>query len=971
MGNSGPNKEAYCGDTNLLGCIQVCDQANNFENDSSDKPVVVEGGDDNYQWLVNEPKTSTHSVIENAFRVTPDLSDEYSAMVKDEPTEKVLGVGLDFETDCMFVRIGKRNEKKVETKVDMLSFVSSVFDPMGLVSAYILKGRIFFQQTNELKLEWKDKIPDEIKIPFDKWKESIIHLRKIKIPRWTSMLGYEDSEVELISFSDASSTAYGCVFYTRRVLKGGGNGKALVRFLLAKSHVVPLSMLKNPIKNQEAHQNSIPRLELVAAKLSAIWRDTIVRESRETFAKIWHFTDSITVLRWIEDFDRRFKTFENFRVKQIRNLTKISEWRFISTELNPADVLSKGVNGDDTQRINFYLSGPSFLELPEEQWPPRLPESQQKKEKPEQTGVPAIAIGAFTIEKPIENEDNETDLYPEFSLLPIQLVAIGSTTEDPEIEIETIDETPWPLKLAAKKRSWKGKVRAISIIALAIRKLRERVNERKNNPNNAEPKLESVPTENEEKRKYILLERQDYEKAEYLLISAVQSVHFSAEIVTLIKNGVTTPNSIKELSARPSRLRNLAPFVDDNNILRAGGRLRKATDLPYEQRHPAILPNQKDETIKCLIRSTHVDNMHCDRRQTFYMLREKYFILGGKAAVNKVIDVCLTCQRQDKLPQIQRMGDLPTDRLKIIAPFETSGLDIFGPFPVRHGGRGTCKRWVLLITCFITRAICLLPVKDLTTTTIINALVKMSAQFPSLRKIYSDNGSNFRGTERTLREAIAQWDQNEVNEKLSHRTLQWCFGPARCGSAGGVWERLIGMCKGLIKKEVGSEILHIDTFESVLAGVMSIMNNRPLTEASTAIDDYNVLTPAHFLYPHKFTSSSLSILPPASEHANCLKDSWKKTQSMIDRYWVAWRQTYLETLRKRTKWHRSSDGPRIGQLVALVDTNTPRDLWKFGRVHEIISSDPHHVRRIRVRDSNGTIFDRHVQGIVQLELDES
>ena len=72
-----------------------------------------------------------------------------------------------------------------------------------------------------------------------------------------------------------------------------------------------------------------------------------------------------------------------------------------------------------------------------------------------------------------------------------------------------------------------------------------------------------------------------------------------------------------------------------------------------------------------------------------------------------------------------------------------------------------------MVTCFSTRAIALFPFKDMTSANTINALVKLNSQFPSVKKIYSDNGSNLRSADRELKEAIQKWDKNDLDKKLS------------------------------------------------------------------------------------------------------------------------------------------------------------------------------------------------------------
>ena len=95
-------------------------------------------------------------------------------------------------------------KREIETKQQALSFISSVFDPCGYASPYILDGRHFFQLINQSGIGWKDKIPEEILTPFLKWKNSIVHLKNLRIDRWTNLLGLEDSRCDLAIFCDGS-----------------------------------------------------------------------------------------------------------------------------------------------------------------------------------------------------------------------------------------------------------------------------------------------------------------------------------------------------------------------------------------------------------------------------------------------------------------------------------------------------------------------------------------------------------------------------------------------------------------------------------------------------------------------------------------------------------------------------------------------------------------------------------------------
>ena len=952
--------------------------------------ATEESGVDEIDLLIDDEdgnQTSVRELVDQTFRGEQDNIEDMNNLKSLQPTKKVLGVGYLFESDEFCLKIGEKHSRTVITKTDVLSFISSVFDPLGLVCPYVLRGRMLFQQINEINIGWKDKVPDEILVPFNKWKDSIHHLKAYRIPRWTSKLGLEDALTDLVGFSDSGSEAYGVVFYMRKYLQGGGT-EAHISFLYAKSHVIPIKMQKKPVKDQECHLDSIPRLELVAAQTSALCRDMLQRESEETFSNIWMFSDSITVLNWIKDFDRRFKTFENFRIQRIRSLTKTSEWRHCPTSLNPADICSRGIEADDAVKFNFFHRGPDFLRKDVSEWPPATP----VKSRPDigENVKSGSDIGenvksgfdiSGNVKSRISSENVASmvkvvipqsadpnlpdDQDQEVVISPFHLLTTNATNAELSGENDEKEEIPWPLRVACKKSEWRDKVRVVGLVVKVFMKLKKQVEERRN-PSLVTRSRKKIPEAKNKIR--LFLTPHEREKAELLLIRAIQVKHFSREIESLVKLNVFSPNALKELKTKSSQLRTLSPFLDENNLLRAGGRFGKADYLPFDTRFPMILPGAKDECVRALIRGIHTENMHCSRAQTYYLSRHRFFILGGRTATRSIIDTCVPCQRLSKVAPTQRLGDLPEDRVSIAAPFSVSGLDCFGPMHIRHG-RGTCKKWVLMITCMITRAVCLLPLKDMSTTTVINALVKMNSQFPSLKKIYSDQGTNFRGADREMREALTDWRKHVDNDKLADKGIEWHFGPANCGSAGGAWERLIGLTKKLLKSVIGEKTLDNDTFETLLAGAMGIMNRRPLTPATADIDEWMVLSPAHFLYPHEFTNSMPSILPLPTDETTYLRASWKLSRELIQVFWRQWSQTYLDGLRKKAKWRNSSDGPVIGQIVLLTEPDIPRESWRMARVIEIINTDQLHVRRIKVRDASGTVFDRHVTGVVPLELD--
>ena len=162
----------------------------------------------------NEEELSTF--LRDAFTDDPNQVDGLRITLDDNPKAKVLGVGYCFKTDELFVRVPDKLDRDVYTKREVLSFVCSMFDPLGILAPYILKGRIHFQEINLIKIQWKEKVPEEILKKINKWKRDVKELRKIRIPRWTNTPDIGLHESKLIIFCDASSVGYGMCAYIRR-----------------------------------------------------------------------------------------------------------------------------------------------------------------------------------------------------------------------------------------------------------------------------------------------------------------------------------------------------------------------------------------------------------------------------------------------------------------------------------------------------------------------------------------------------------------------------------------------------------------------------------------------------------------------------------------------------------------------------------------------------------------------------------
>lgn len=85
--------------------------------------------------------------------------------------------------------------------------------------------------------------------------------------------------------------------------------------------------------------------------------------------KFIFWTDSTSTLKYIQNENKRFKTFIANRVNTIREMTSIKQWRYVNTKQDPADCASRGLKASTLLNSSTWLSGPEFLKGQRSEWP--------------------------------------------------------------------------------------------------------------------------------------------------------------------------------------------------------------------------------------------------------------------------------------------------------------------------------------------------------------------------------------------------------------------------------------------------------------------------------------------------------------------------------------------------------------------------------------------------------------------------
>ncbi len=449
--------------------------------------------------------------------------------------------------------------------------------------------------------------------------------------------------------------------------------------------------------------------------------------------------------------------------------------------------------------------------------------------------------------------------------------------------------------------------------------------------------------------------------AEERLLRMIQSKHFSNEVAALKNN---------KSVVRSSRVSKLGPFLDGRGVMRAGGRLQKAS-MPQTAKHPVILP-KKEIVVTRFIEWCHAEVQHLGRTTTLGEIRSRgYWMISANEQVRGVIYNCVRCKVLRGMPVQQKMADLPESRSGDTPPFTYCGVDLFGPFIVKER-RSEVKRYGVVFTCFGCRAIHLETTVTLDTDSFILALRRFVGRRGPVRSIRSDNGGNFVGTDNEMKKAMKEMDHQRIrgyllSEFCDWEWVDWDFNPALASHMGGVWERQIRTVRSVLSSLLAEHSVRLndESLRTLLVEVEAIVNSRPLSTETLLDDTVEPLCPSSLL-----TMKTKVVLPPPGVFQRtdvyCRK-RWRAVQYLANEFWTRWRKEYLMGLQERQKWNTARPNLEVGDVVLLVDEDVKRNKWPMGRIREVFPSEDGLVRTVSVKVSGSDmLLSRPVAKVVLL-----
>ena len=591
-------------------------------------------------------------------------------------TTDEISINCDYTVESIGPVKGKKDNPCNNSKRGVYSKMGKVFDPLGLISPFTFQGKLIVRDICDSVKNWDAKLPPKYLEPWRKWVSQLPLLNKFKVPRYVGIPSAKNTYI--IGFSDASILGFAaCIYYV--VLDSKNNFRS--NLLISKTHL--------------AHKNvmTIPRMELCGALLLS----NLMAHVKEALSNLpdeffYYFTDSLNVLYWLRSNSSDWPIFVSNRLEQILQSSSPDKWRHVPSELNPADIPSRGCNlsclCDNGSKRDLFYHGPDL------------------------------------ITKDVSNYRSNIDIkvMPKGCMEELGKVSLVHCTVSSTPDISHL------IKLA-DYNSYTSLIKFTQLILKAVGVLTQKLFGRQ------------ISDPKEFVTKYI-----HTGQATLLWIRSVQLEHYKNFFD--LANSSMEKNKYHNIPAvHKNQFHQLNIFLDqDLKILRCKMRTQNSA-LSYDTSNPILLPPESHLTT-LLITHTHERLLHAGVSHTVATLRSEFYIPKLTKLVAKLRSKCIKCiKAYGKAYPLPPPPDLPDFRVNKCRAFVNTGLDFAGPFHTRERFTDKSffdyKSYLLLFVCTSCRGVHLEATNSLNAYDFKLAFERFISERGRPKLIVSDNAKTF------------------------------------------------------------------------------------------------------------------------------------------------------------------------------------------------------------------------------------
>ena len=431
------------------------------------------------------------------------------------------------------------------------------------------------------------------------------------------------------------------------------------------------------------------------------------------------------------------------------------------------------------------------------------------------------------------------------------------------------------------------------------------------------------------------------------------------------------PQELRELSNKrvvtKGRCKKLRLILDHNGVIRCQSRVQ-FTLLKAPHSAP-ILMDADSSFTRSYIQNLHVANNCAPLNYTLNAARQEIHAIRLPNLVKSVIGKCKICMRYRAHPyRYPQQPVLPKERAQVDSPFAACGVDYCGPFTVLEG-EDTKKVWVSLFSCMLTRAIYIVLVDDLKSTTFLAALTELTTRRCQPKVIVSDNMTTYTHGHKVLTHIA---NQPQVKKHLGSKGIDWRWVPERAAWSGGLYERLVQILKLELYKMCGSAVFTREELRMHLVKVENVINSRPLCRG----ENQQIITPNHLLNASGEIRESMlhsdtaeDVLEQVLESRKDLPRHYQQIKKKKETFWKAFNEQYLEKLRftQDKMGNHFKNTPKVGDICLVYDPEVPRSKWKMAIVQSRVISTDGECRSCVIKTENA-VTSRPTNFLYKMEL---
>lgn len=812
-------------------------------------------------------------------------------------------------------------ENQKFTRRNLMGKTLEVFDLLGIAEPLKAKLKLDLKKLNHL--DFDIELPDSLKIP---WVENLKMIHAARDLVWKRSVvppdAVEPDKMELVCFVDAAQHMSGIAVYSR-FLCTDGNYKS--QLLTARSRSV---------------SGSIPRNELEAALLGSQTMFIILKRLQQRVTNYFILTDSEISLFWITNPENKLKSYVFNRVQAIHRFVSPGNFYHIGTKDNIADLLTRGNVTVADLEGSLWQEGPVWLRETSSDFPMRSPNeirtslsSDQKVQISKET-IPQLC---YSVQ---DDQIEENEYYNTIDCNQEHCICLAVDSEsDNLVEFCPSDQTLNSVNNIERSRStlsmllglqFYGFKKSITIIALLYRFIN--------------------------KTKHRAHIRRAVQDPSCKLCSVLNKVGQNDPVSRLnldSHNFIPSPYEIdlawNLLCQRATdEVRDKLPaakleaYEEANGVLRSGGRL-SYPDLIVDNPELPYFPDILFKAPVALVTSglvlslafyIHWDVLHHPgvEQQVSYMLRVVH-VENLRFLVKKIRKNCPRCRYLMKRKATASTGNQTKLALLRAPAFYASMIDIAGPFisydTVKQ--RVTRKSYMILFVCVTSSAVNIHCLEDMTTESIVMAVLRHSARFGYPKYLLADNQSSFS----TLNNLRIEF-QNAQGYLWKNERIILDFSTPLSHQEHGKVEVRVKLVRELLNATAENHKRHsFAAWETVAATTANALNNLPISHASDSskIDDPIFLVTPNSLILGKNQNRSVN---GSVELADCTVSKQFKNVNEISE--IVQNQIG-EMIHKYVPGRKVSLAapPQPGEVVLFVMKESDRArnvVYKFGRILE-------------------------------------